>query len=497
MTGLLDSTPKHWMKEKVLNSFFFKNDSFLKDFGWYFLGSFLPLFIGFIKTPIFTRHFSKEEYGNLGLVSITFTFFGMFLFSWIGSCLWRYYSKYEINNKLKSLYSNLSFLYISAIILLLGLSLIWYLIAENHLIKQLVLYSFFQLFLNQLFLFYMIVVRLNGKVKFYTIFQSIRSAIGVVVALILVFVYDKDISALVSSLVIIDSFALFFLFHANPAKIKVDFSLINKSNLKELMTYGSVGLILNISLLTIAYSDRYIISWLGNIEEVGIYDQVYKISQLSVASLVAIFFNTINPFLLKELETNFDKSLHLIRKYIQAFVLFGLPIVFYLSMFSKDISRILLGKDFRVGYYIMPFIFFSAYLHGLSNFFELRLKFSNKLRRLSFIAVSVVIINISLNIVLIGLYGYQWAAFTTVFSYFIMVLLFYYFDKEVLSYTKSNFRTFFKIIMVFAVQLVFYFSIIKFIDLNSLVKIFIGVIFVVSYYFIFKKHLLKIKIPIN
>jgi O-antigen/teichoic acid export membrane protein len=485
------------MKEKATDNIFLKNNSFLKDFGWYFAGSFIPLIIGFIKTPIFTRHFSKEEYGNLGIVSITFTYFGMFLFSWIGSCLWRYYSKYESNNKLKSLYSNLSFLYLSAIVLLLVLSLSWYITAENDLIKQLIFFSFFHLFLNQLFLFYMIVIRLKGRAKFYTIFQSIRSLISVLTALMLVFIFDKNISALISSLVIIDSLALLFLFLINPVNVKIDFRLISRNNLKELIIYGSVGLILNISLLTITYSDRYIIAWFGNLGEVGIYDQVYKISQLTVVSLVTIFFNTINPFLLKELETNFNNSIQLIRKYIMTFILFGLPVIFYLSLFSKEISNILLGEDFREGYYIMPFIFFSAYLHGFSNFFELRVKFSNKLRRLSFIAISVALINIILNIILIDLYGYQWAAFTTAISYFIMILLFYYFDKEILSFSKNNYRVFYKIIIVLALQLAFFISIIMLFNLSSLFKILIGFVFVLSYYLIFKKQLLKIEIPVN
>ena len=112
-----------------------KTNSFYKDFSWYFLGSFIPLFIGFIKTPVFTRHFGKDEYGSLGLVTITFTFFGMFLFSWIGSCLWRYYNKYESDNSLKTLYSNLFFLYLLAFTLLLVISFFLY----NLLIIQAIL----------------------------------------------------------------------------------------------------------------------------------------------------------------------------------------------------------------------------------------------------------------------------------------------------------------------------------------------------------------------
>lgn len=472
-------------------------NSFFKDFSWYFLGSFIPLFIGFIKTPIFTRHFSKEEYGSLGLVTITFTFFGMFLFSWIGSCLWRYYNKYKSENSLKTLYSNLFFLYISAFLLLLIISVFWYISASKYLIKQLIFYSFFQLFLNQLFLLYMVVVRLKSKAKFYTIFQSIKAVLSVVTALVLVFYFKNNIKALVSSLAIIDALALMFLLIYNPVKIKISLKLINKFNLTELLIYGSVGLVLNISLLAITYSDRYVIAWFGNLEDVGIYDQVYKISQLSVVAFVSIFFNTINPYLLKELEINYDNSIKIIQKYIKAFVIFGLPIIFYLSLFSKDISTILLGKEFRVGYTMMPFIFLSAYLHGVSNFYELRLKFSNKLKKLGIIALGVAVLNISLNIVFISLYGYKWAAFTTLITYLLLIIILHFMDREVITISKKNGKLLFKIIILLALQGLFFIIIKAQFDLNIIIKLSIGVLYAVMYTALFKKTLLATKIPIN
>jgi len=474
-----------------------KNNSFLKDFSWYFLASFLPLFIGFIKTPVFTRHFGKEEYGYLGLVSITFTFLGMLLFSWIGSCIWRYYTQYETNNKLTALYSNLTVLYIIAFIVLLILSLTWYINAEYFLVKQLIFYSFFQIFLNQLFLSYMVIIRLKGEVKFYTLFQSIRALFSVLLALTLVYKFNVNISALVSSLVIIDLLAVIFLVTFNPAKVKLNYRLIKRKNLRELITYGGAGLIINIGFLTIASSDRYIIAWLTDLEAVGIYDQVYKISQLSIVALTTIFFNTINPSLLKELETDYENSVISIQKYIRAFIIFGLPAVIYLSLFSKDISYVLLGKEFRVGYSIMPFIFFAAYFHGLSNFFELRMKFSNKLKRLTLIILFAAIMNMILNYIFVGNFGYKWAAVTTTFTYCVIIILFHYFDKQVLLASTKMRKGFFKILIVLVVQMAIYFIINGIFELNILLKISLGLLFIISYAHIIKKELLETEIPIN
>ena len=479
------------MKEKVINKMSIKNYSFFKDFSWYFLGSIIPLLIGFIKTPVFTRHFNKEAYGYLGLVTITFSYLGMILFSWIGSCVWRYYNKYEANNSLKTLYSNLFFLYLIAFVVLFIATTFWYFLAEYQLVKQLIYFSFFQLILNQLFLFYMVIIRLKGNAVFYTVFQSIRALLSLIAALILVFVYQVNISALISSLVLIDALAIIFLAIFNPADVHFNYKFINKQNLKELLHYGSAGLIINIGFLVIASSDRYIIALLSSLESVGIYDQVYKISQLSLVALVTIYFNTVNPSLLKVLETNFENSIQQIKNHIAVFIFLGLPIVTYLSLFSKDLAYIFLGPEFRPGYSMMPFIFIAAYLHGISNFFELRLKFSNKLKRLGLIVVIMAILNIILNYIFVSAFGYKLAAVTTTITYVFLIAAFHFYDRNILAISKENTIKLFKILIVLALQIMAYYVVVQLYEINIFLKIFIGLLFVFTYIIIFKNLLLE------
>lgn len=468
------------------------NKSFTKDFGWYFLGSFLPLVIGFIKTPIFTRHFSKEDYGYLGLVTVTFSYLGMLLFSWIGSCIWRYYNKYQNQNNLKKLYTNLFFLLAVSSVILLIVCSVWYYLSGSLVIKQLVLYSFLQLIFNQLFLCYMVVVRLQKKSNYYTIFHFIRSLVALVLALVFVFIYDKGIIALVSSLAIVDFLVVLFLILFNPAKVTLDTQLIARNSQKEMLRYGAAGLIINLGFLIITSSDRYIIAWLTNLENVGVYDQVYKISQFSIAALVTVFFNTINPVLLNKLESEFKQSNKLIKKYMQLMLIYGLPIVIYLSLFSKDIANILLGKEFRIGYTMMPYVFIAAYLHGILNFYELRLKFSNKLKRLSSIIITAAIINLIFTYVFVYFFGYEFAALTTTFTYVLLVFIFHSFDREMLFIQKVDVKNLAKISVVLIVQIVMYLLLNYNISLNLFTKILLALLFAISYFLIFKKELLKV-----
>ena len=471
--------------------------TFKKDFFWYALGSILPMLIGFIKTPVFTRHFDTEAFGQLGIVSISFSFLGMMLISWISSCLWRYYSSYRTSAGLNILYSNLLFLFMISLILLGFIVSLWFLESDSDLIKELIFYSFLQLIFNQLFLAYMVVIRLTGKSRYYTVFQAIRALLSLSLALLLVFYFDIGISALVSSLVLVDMGSLILLVLVNPAEIKANFSQINKPTLKKLLRYGSLGFVLNISLLTVSYSDRYVIALYHDLDQVGINDQVSKIAQLSIMALITVYFNTINPALLKALDSDFKGSLTKLQNYLYPFILIGVPIVVYLSILSEEIAGVLLGINFREGYVMMPYIFMATYLHGLSNFFELRLKFSNQLKWLGGIAVLTALLNILLNLVFVSRFGYQWAAYTTLISYFLMVLFFYYRDKEVLKLASGKGSILLKMFLLLTFQYLIFTIFVDKLDLQKELRIAIGLIFALMYFLYFKKSIAELKIPVN
>ena len=472
------------------------NRPFWKDFSWYFLGSFIPLFLGFLKTPVFTRHFSAEEFGYLGLISVTFTYLGMFLFSWIGSCIWRYHSRYTDRGVPEALYSNLAFLYGVSFVVVAFVSLGWYLWSTEQLARELILYSFLQLVLNQLVLFYLVVLRLEGKAPWYTVFQSFRALAGLLVALFMVFVLDQGIVALVSSLALIDLVSLLVLGFFNPAKVGLRWREIRRSVWKELLVYGGVGLILNISMLTLSLSDRYVIALYGDLNAVGIYDQVYKVSQLSIMALITIFFNTINPVFLRILENGKEASVEYLRKYLGGFLLFGLPLVFYLGMYSRELSQVLLGPEFRQGYVMMPYIFAAIFLHGVSNFFELRMKFSDRYKQLGFVAVSTAILNLLLNFILVRRFGFHWAAYTTLVSYVYMVLLFYYLDPIVFRVLRRERRSLVRAGVLLIAQAALFWYLAENFALGLPSRVVLGVIFVTLYFLVMRKDLLRTEIPL-
>ena len=399
------------------------------DFLWYFVGSIIPAIIVFIRLPIFTRHFTPEEYGYYTLVSSTFAYMSMVLFSWISSCLWRFYNEAEKKNTLNALYSNLIFFSLASSFLLLAITTIWLILIKSTLVYRLVFLSFLQLTSGQALSLYLVTVRIREKALFYNLIYSLQ-AIG---AFALLFYFAFSLNYRIESILIgqaIINIILIIVIIAGIRKFpRISFALVTGKSVRELLTYGAVGLYTSFCVLLLVSADRYIIAIFHDIGSVGIYNQIYMLGQFSIYHLVTVFFNTINPRLIKVLTYKPPDLNNQIAGYIRFFVIIILPLVFYFSVFSRQMADILLGEKFRIGYRMIPYIMTSSFIYGLTLFNEAKLKFENRFRPLITGMTIACLVNIVLNFTLVPLWGYQAAAWTTLLSYIVLYLWFYAADS--------------------------------------------------------------------
>ncbi len=468
--------------------------SFFKDFKWYLFGSFIPLLIGFIKTPVFTSQYTKSDFGKLALVQVTFSFISIFLFSWLGSCIWRYYEYYNTKKKLNKLYSNILFLHIISALITSIIATIWcFFLTEDSLTKKLILLSLVTNILSQFFNYYMVFVRLKGKAIYYNTINSIKITVTFILALVFIFVLNLSIVSLVLNLVIMDIVFFLYLILKNPLNLKFKRIKIKKSIINKLLTYGSAGLLINFAFVAIMTSDRFILERLLGIESVGVYDQTYKLSHLLGYTVFLVFLNTINPNLNRILEHNFKKSTLIIEKYINLLLVFGLPFVTYLSLFSKDIAFLLLGKPFQSGYVIMPYIICSTLFFVLINFFEMRLKFSNKLKKLIVFVLSATLLNIILTIYFVPKFNIKGAAIATLITYVFLFVILYINDSKVYRFTKKNGILILKVTTILITQIIIYI----YFKFNFVLNILLISMFIISYLILLKKTIKQIEIPLN
>ena len=473
---------------------------FLKDMFWYLLGTIIPMGINVIKTPVFTRHYTTEDYGYLGLVMGIFIYISTVSYSWLSSCIWRFYNSFERKKILNKFYSNLLFLYLISSVVMFFCSLIF--IAFYHtpfLVYKLIILCFFHFVLKELLGLFYVILRIKGYAKLNNILLITQAMLSFIVLLFSAFVLDFDITSLISSSITIDlifviGFVIYLIYHKKIEVLKLD--LVRIRYLKIFLNFGSFILISSMITLLLVSSDRYILAMYDNMKNVGIYTKVYDIAQISITAFVFVFFSVINPKMNKELSHNIDEADNLLVKYLFGYIFTLLPVTFLISIFSKEIAEILLGEEFRSGYVIMPYIFFSAFIYGIITINQNKLKFRNKLKTVLQILIICLVINVILNFLIVPTYGYIGAAISTLISYILMLFLFFYkescgFFKQK-NYVKTIGQQIIVLILMFGTDQVFR----KILDFNIWIALLEGIIFTVLVGLIFRKKYQSLDLPI-
>ena len=470
-----------------------QSQKFYKDFLWYFAGSIIPAAIALFRVPVFTRYFTPEEYGYFTLVSSTFTYISVVLYSWISSCLWRFYIEAKKNQTLNELYSNLFFLSATATIILFTIAFGWLFFAKTTIVFRLVGLSFFQLVTGQILSLYLIIVRIKERAFYYNLVHSIQAAGAFGILFLFAFGFKFGIESILIGQVIINLVLILFVLFGIKAIPRISFSFVTKHSVRELITYGAVGLFTNLGVLLLISADRYIIALYADIGSVGIYNQVYMLGQFSIYHLVTVFFNTINPRLVKLLSFRITDFQEQIAGYIRLFIFIILPLTFYFSLFSKQIADIMLGEKFRTGYTMIPYIMFSSFVFGLAQFNESKLKFEGKYRSVITGVLVSSVLNIALNFFLIPVLGYQIAAVTTFFSY-ICLFLFLYFGDNIRYFSLSLLSKIGPLLLILVIQggldsvLRLYFNL----EIGTLLTVIEGILFLAMYFLIFRKQMSRI-----
>lgn len=472
---------------------------FFKHILWYMSGAAVPIFVKLIKNPIFTRHFSAHDFGILGLVLITYTYLSTLSFSWLSNCIWRYYHRFKEDKKLPVLYANITFFYTLATGALAIFTVILCCIyGKDSLYLKLILLAFAHFSIKEIIGLYLIVVRLKNQVKRYNLIISTQVLSSFLVLLFLTFGLNEDISAMILNFILIDSLLLFYIFFSEAKQKHLNFfkkKFINNSTLKKLLHFGGISLLANFFLLLIISSDRYVIALFHPVRDVGVYTKTYDIAHIGISALIFIFFSSIKPTLNRLLETSPKESSLFIIKYLNAYLLLLLPIVFLGSLFARDIVTLLLGKAFWQGYPLIPYIFLSIFTYGIITFFEIRYEFQKKVKQIALFFGCGFLLNLSLNLLLIP-YDYQWAATTTLLSYCLILSLFLFQDRFFIFKKAINTSGFLKMLFSLGLIGLTHFIIKNQLPSHILISITEILLFSSLLYFTLKKDVKKLNLPL-
>ncbi len=399
----------------------------LKASLWFLISAFFQRGISVITTPIFTRLMTTAEYGEFsvfyswyGIITIFVTlnlFFGVYV---------RGLVKFEKERDVFS--SSMEGL---TLVLVLSWVLIYFLFSDqfNRLFslntKQM-LCMFLVIWSSSAFSFWAAEQRVDLRYKQLVGLSVIVVILTPVTQLILMELIEDKVMARIYGLTIVNVILYVPLFVIQMCKGRVFFSA----------HFWKYALLFNIPLIphylsqsVLNSADRLMINSMIGSSEAGIYSLAYAISQI-MTIFNSSMMQTMEPWLYKKIRDNQVKEISKV-----AYPAFGIIAFVNLALIvlAPEVIALFAPEEYYAAIWIIPPVAMSVYFQFSYTFFAVFEFYYEKTQYITAATLGGAVVNIILNYIFIGLFGYFAAGYTTLVCFVLYAMFHYIFMSKLVK----------------------------------------------------------------
>jgi len=239
------------------------------------------------------------------------------------------------------------------------------------------------------------------------------------------------------------SVLILFIYHCRYLVLKFSYS-----EAKKMLHYGLPLIIVGTSVYIFNYCDRYLLKLFTDLQTVGLYTLGYQF-----AGVIALLL--INPlkliwgpmFLSVKDHTNATKYYSKMLTYV---LFIGFILFLLLSLLSKEILFITVKEQYWEAYSIIPIITLTYCLWSSKTILNVGALLKRKTKVMAIFFTIGVVINVLFNMILIQKYGMIGAAYATLFSFLIMIVITYFYNQK-LIHVQYKWKKIFKLCLVTAI----------------------------------------------
>ena len=391
---------------------------------YYGLGNILNKSLGLFLIPIYARKIPIEQYGILAILELTILLLLALLNFGITSGHERFfflekekneYSKFLFNNVLGLFLISLISLTIVFLFRPLLSVLLWGNMDYSYLLFLVVLITFIEI--NNIIPFQ--ILQYDGRPLTYIITNFIRLLISVGATIYFVISRNLGIEGILYGRLVGSGLTMLFQFFSviiPKVLIKIDLSKVFMT-----MRYGLPFTVSLIGYLIFASSDRYMLNWLTDERQTGMYGFGYKISNLVMLLVQSIGIGYLPSMYKQEKQ---EDNIRFYRKmlFYYSFIM-AYAILAFLFFYKILLWPLVQNKEYWNGLVVVPVLSVAFLILGMNNFVNIGLTLKNKTRYYIIPTFIAAIINIGLNFFFIRRFGFIGAAWSALISQAINTLL--------------------------------------------------------------------------
>lgn len=392
----------------------------------YFIGTMIVAGLSFILSLLYSNMFSPYDYGLYSLAFSTYSLISELYGGWMIQSLLRNSNEYKKNNMIDKLYGTYfkSHIILSIIFLIIFNLIILILNININLKIMFLILSIIYFFEKQL-LITNTILRTDNNSKQYSINNMLNSLFKIIFVLILYYIMNyKNILVILISLLLSEIIQCIYLFIKLKLFKYYKNGLFSFDILKKMFIFGFPLIGVAVTSWILNVSDRYIITYFYSSTEVGIYSYAYTLANSLFSLLIQFIMLGAYPNIVKVWnEEGKSKAIELIKKYLNLYFTIMIPICFLVILLSKDFFQVFTNSNYNDGYITFIIVGLSITILGISQYTNKVWELNNKTKIILLLNIIAAILNIILNFIFIPVFGYVAAAYTTLFSYIVYLIL--------------------------------------------------------------------------
>jgi O-antigen/teichoic acid export membrane protein len=386
----------------------------------YGLGGTLNTLIGFFLLPLYTRLLTPADYGILSLLTVTSSLATIVAQLGLGSAFFReiiYEGSDEHTVESTTLYFLLgeSALFFGTLILISpGLSNLIFGTMDRVYLLRLV---FLADWVGVVDVVFNARLRARAQSSLYALLSAARFTVGILLNLYYIAVLRRGVEGLIVAALISDALFASLYFVLMAKDLRRTFSILI---LRRMLRFGIPLVPVGLSSLLLTMADRYFLKHFSTIAQVGLYSLGYNIGMVMLLAEQA--FQLAWPphrFAIAKQPNARHQFARILTYYLLAFGFLAMV----LSLLAKELLMIMTTPKFYPAAAVIPLIALSYIFSGVRHMTNTGLAILNKNYYVPPIIVGSALLNLALNYVLIPPYGMIGAAWATILSYLVLVII--------------------------------------------------------------------------
>ncbi len=387
--------------------------------------------VGLVSFPVLTRNLSVADYGIVGLISSSLTLCIAFGKLGVQHAVIRFFAQIKNGNidfTVGQMNSTVSMIFFSfattATILWLTLGFfVLPAVLQYDDISSLFLLASAIVFIRLLGSGVMNFLRAQQRSADVAISQSIARFLNLALILVVLFAGNLDAWNVIACLLVAEAMGVFYAAWQYRPDFQFRLKEVSMTLGKAMLVYGLPLMMLESLGLVLRLSDRYLIEALLGVDSLGQYSASYNLTSYIDIIIIAALMQSLRPAYMQIWESKGQGSTQqFLSGGFRMYMVVGIPFIAMFSITSPYLLGFLAGEKYSPGTVIIPYVAISFWLEGAMHFLAAGLYIFKNTKLLMLWSLVATVINLSLNFVLIPVFGITGAAVVTIISYVVFMM---------------------------------------------------------------------------